>query len=253
MKSKAFTVFLLILLFFTACEKSSDEDQTFTSEEYLDIGMPDYKEIWSLQDYTNTCAILDNLKTFKPLSLPRKDSKRSGVYFKRIINPENLSFLVDESIPLNERALQIQQYVDIQGLLISIYTDIENTEQYYKRELIDLYIFGITIGQNMLDLGQRINESIDEEDISMQYAYQSIQDTYITMVLFVLGNQEKANLFEESDLERLTDFISSSIQLNKDWMDASSTGIIKQGIQKVINNSSSNYIQDKYQLLIEEF
>ena len=195
MKSKAFTVILFIMLLFTACEKSSDEDQTFTTEEYLDIGMPDYKEIWSLKDYKNACAILDNLKTFKPLSLPRKDSKRSGVYFKRIINPENLSFLVEESIPLKERALQIQQYVDIQGYLISIYTDIENTEQYYNRELIDLYIFGLTIGQNMLDLGQRINESVDEEDLSMQYAYQSIQDTYITMVLFVLGNQKKTSLF----------------------------------------------------------
>jgi hypothetical protein len=251
MNSRAFTVFLLILLFFTACEESSDEDQTFTSEEYLDIGMPDYKEIWSLQDYNNTCAILDNLKTFKPLSLPRKDSKRSGVYFKRIINPENLSFLVDESIPLKERALQIQQYVDIQGLLISIYTDIKNTEQYYKRELIDLYIFGLTIGQNMLDLGQRINESIDEEDINMQYAYRSIQNTYITMVLFVLGNQKKANLFEESDLERLTDFISSSIQLNKDWMEEAAVENLIMEIKDVTQNTSSKYIIEKYNTLLE--
>jgi hypothetical protein len=252
MKNKSFIVFLVITLILTSCEKSSDRDQSLAPEEYIDTGMPDHSKLWNLQDYSTACEYLDNLKTFKPLSLPRKNSKKSGVYFSRIINPENLSFLQDESIPLNERALQIQQYVEIQGLLISIYTDINNTEQYYKRELIDLYIFGLTIAQNMLDLGNIINESVDEEDIKMQDRFHSIKNLYIKMVLFVLENQRKTTLFEEKDLIRLTDFISNSLSVNLEWLEPDAVEVLKQRIQEVIDNTTSEQIKNKYNLLVEE-
>lgn len=63
--------------------------------------------------------------------------------------------------------------------------------------------------------------------------------------------QEKDSLFEVEDIERLSDFISSSILLNKDWMEASAIEDVKQQLQKVIDNSSSEYVIEKYSKLIE--
>lgn len=239
------------MLFSTSCKKESKQDQSLTLEEYRDLGLPDHNEIWSYNDYVNTCKILSNMKVFYPLSLPKKDSKKSGEYFKRIIDPENFLFLLDETIPLRERAEMIQKYVDIQGSLITSYTDLDNTKQNYNRELIDLYIFGLTIAQNMLDLGQRINESVDEDDIDMQYGYLSIQHVYIKMILFVLDNQRKSYFFIEADLEKLSKYISESIMLNKDWMGAPAIEDIEQGLRKVIINTSSGLIKEEYQKLIE--
>ena len=247
-----FYIFLITFILTGSCHKGTDNDQSLTQEEFAYMGMPDPYKIWEYRDYLNACKLLDNLIVFKPHALPRKESEKSGMYFDRIINQDNFSFLSDESIPLNERAYEIQKFVDIQGLLITIYTDLNNNEQYYNRELVDLYIFGLTVGQHMLDLGQRINESIEDDDISMQYGFESIQEVYKKMLLFVLENQEKAYMFPSSDLEKLTDYISGSVLLNKDWMDEVSTGNLKQSIQKVINSSSSNYVRDKYQHIIDE-
>ncbi len=234
------------MLFSTSCKKESKQDQSLTLEEYRDLGLPDHNEIWSYNDYVNTCKILSNMKVFYPLSLPKKDSKKSGEYFKRIIDPENFLFLLDETIPLRERAEMIQKYVDIQGSLITSYTDLDNTKQNYNRELIDLYIFGLTIAQNMLDLGQRINESVDEDDIDMQYGYLSIQHVYIKMILFVLDNQRKSYFFIEADLEKLSKYISESIMLNKDWMGAPAIEDIEQAaLRKVIINTSSGLHQGR--------
>ncbi|MBR9999893.1 MAG: hypothetical protein KFF73_13030, partial [Cyclobacteriaceae bacterium] len=173
-------------------------------------------------------------------------SRRSGEIFNRIIDPVNLSFLQDETISLNEKASLIQNYVDIQGCFVTVYTNSNNTEQFYNRELIDLYIFGITIAQEMLDLGQLINESIEEEDIEMQYGYRSIQYLYLTMVNIVLENQQKSWFFEDKDLVRLSDFLYNSVMINKEWIQDKRAGEIKIRLKKIIENTESDEIREKY-------
>ncbi len=173
------------------------------------------------------------------------------MYFDRIINPDNLDFVLDETLSLQQRAFKIQSYKRIHQFLMEIYSDPDSPDQYYHQELIDLYIFGLTITQKMLDLGFQINESTDEYDIEMQSIFPSIQHGYINMALVVLGMQEKDSLFEVEDIERLSDFISSSILLNKDWMEASAIEDVKQQLQKVDDNSSSEYVIEKYSKLIE--
>lgn len=103
----------------------------------------------------------------------------------------------------------------------------------------------------MLDLGYQINESIDENDIKMQSGFRKIQYMYITMVLFVLDNQGKSSLFEVEDLERLTGIVSGSVSLNKDWMKPDAVEGIKLHLQKVIDNTSSKQVIEKYNRLIK--
>lgn len=222
-----------------------------TSGEYIKLGLPEYSRAWTLEDYQNVCEVLNDIKNAKPGSLPRKNSDRSGMYFDRIINPDNLDFLLDETLTYKQKAYKIQAYIAIHSYLIKIYTTIEKTEQYYNQELIDLYIMGLTITQNMLDLGNKINKSIDENDIEMQSGFRSIQYMHITMVLFVLENQEKFSSFETTDLKRLSDFVSSSVLINKDWMEPAAVEGIKLQLQKVIDNTSSKHVIEKYNKLIK--
>jgi hypothetical protein len=216
------------------------------------MGLPDNSRIWTIEDYNAACSLLDDLKVIEPLSLPKKGSSKSDEYFKRIVDLDNLSFLLDETIPLKERAYQIQEYMDIQAYLITIYTNPEDTmQQFYNSELVELYIFGLSIAQDMLDLGYRINESVDEEDLEMQYAFKSIQNMYIRTVVFILGNQYKSHFFKEADLEMLTGLISGSLQLNKDWIVPTAIGDIKLLLRRIIEDTSSEKIRNEYTELLE--
>ena len=245
----------LILLSFIfiglSCTGTSDKDLSLTTEEYQNMGIPDHLKIWDYEDYKEVCVVLSNIKALKPFSLPKKDSKKSGEIFKRMINSDNLSFLQDEALALNEKAYQIQKYIDIQGCFVTAYTDLNNTEQYYNRELIDLYIFGLTTAQDMLDLGHLINESVDNEDIEMQSRFPSIQNMYLTMVLFVLENQQKSFLFKQEDLERLSDFLYNSVLINREWMEDAPAEDIKHQVQQIIDGTSSEQIKKKYNMLID--
>ncbi len=252
MEKNLLYLLLIWALLFNACSRNSEKDLSLTPEKFEQMGIPDPTQPWTYNDYLVACRLLDNLRVFQPYALPKKNSKRSGIYFQRIIHPENFSFVLDETLTLNERAYEIQKYVDIQALLITMYTDLGHPEQYYHRELIDLYIFGLTISQNMLDLGQQINESVDEEDIELQHAYNSIQEVYVKMVLFVLENQKKENLFDVEDLERITEYVSGSVNLNNHWMLPSAKIDIKNGIQEVLDNTSSTHIRNIYEILIKE-
>jgi hypothetical protein len=247
-------VFLFMMLFTLAgssCERSSDKDYSFSPEEYQRMGLPDHLKIWDYNDYTEACVVLNNIKANKPLSLPKKDSKRSGVVFNRMIDPENLVFLQDEALSLKDKAYQIQKYIDIQGCFVTAYTDLNTSEQYYNRELIDLYIFGLTIAQDMLDLGRLINESVVEEDIEMQSRYPSIKNMYLTMVEFVLMNQQKSHFFETEDLERLSDFLYNSLLINREWINEDAAKEIKRQVKKVLEATSSDKIHQKYSSLID--
>lgn len=82
-----------------------------TPGEYIKLGLPDYSRIWNYEDYINACEVLDDIKNTKPRSLPRKNSDRSGMYFNRIINLDNLDFVLDETLSLQQRAYRIQSYI----------------------------------------------------------------------------------------------------------------------------------------------
>jgi len=248
-----FTIFLFtaLVIILISCDRSGDKDLSLSPGEYQEIGLPDPNKTWDFNDYSEACVVLSNIKSLKPYALPKKESRKSGVIFDRIINPENLQFLQDDQLSLNEKAYRIQNYIQVQGCFVTAYTDLNAQEQYYNQELIDLYIFGLTIAQDMLDLGNLINESVEEKDVEIQYGYESIRNMYITMVLYVLRNQQKSHFFREDDLIRLSDFIYDTVLINRKWMQDNAVADIRNEVQKVIAGTSSDAIREKYTGLLD--
>jgi hypothetical protein len=234
-----------------SCKQSRDKDFSLNVEEYKEFGMPDPDKIWKGEDYAQAYRVLSQIKSDKPLSLPRKGSKKSAPYFNRLISLDNISFLNDESIPLKERAYRIQSFILIQSDLTDIYTDIYKHDQYYSTELIDLYLFGLSVTQKMLELSYKINDSEDEEDIEIRSGFPGIQYTYLTMLSFILNKQKNSSVYRIQDLERLADSLSNSILKNEAWMETVTRNNLKQQIQTVMDSVTSIHIEDKYNHLIE--
>lgn len=241
----------LILLVMGSCQKKRYRDFSLSVKEYQEKGMPDPDSIWTGEDYRQAYVVLREISSTQPHSLPRKGSKKSGPYFKRLISQENIAFLDDDAISLKERAYRIQSFLLIQSDLDDLYTDIYRRNQYYHRELVDLYLFGLSVTQRMLDLSYQINESDDVEAIQIRSVFPTIQYTYLSMLSFILEKQQNASVYGIKDLERLTDSVSNSILENRAWIPTDTRNSLKDQIQVVMDSVSSDHIEKKYHHLLE--
>ena len=248
-KYLAFAVAISVII--GSCGTFTDKDLSLTPEEYKALQMPEHSRIWDQEDYWAAYSALLKVKNQKPYSLPRKGSTKSGKYFDCMINMENFSFLNSDTLSLKEKAYRIQPFLIIQSELADVYTNIYGEEQYYNRELIDLYLLGLSIADKMLELANRINSSENPEDKSMQSGYDAIQFSFITTVQFILEKQKNPSIYDEYDLERLSDSVVISIQRNLDWMSPADKDLIKNQVSNVIDGVSSRHIRKNYQNLID--
>jgi hypothetical protein len=242
--------FLLILILFASlhsCSTPDTTDYSLTPEEYLALGMPDYKKVWSLEDYSNAFRVVNTLKYKQPKALPSRDSEKSAVVFSRMINIDNLSFLQDETLALHDKAEMIQWYGPNLVELTASFTFLGMEEQYYIRELTDIDIFSVTIAQIMLDLGNKINESEDPEDIALQSDYPLIQEMYLDLISSLFEKQQKPALYPRETLELMSDSLSTSVRRNMHWFDEDASGRIKQALLTVIDSNSSRTLINEYQ------
>lgn len=248
MKSPLFYSFI-ILLCMASCRQGSDH--SFPLKKYREMGMPDWSDGWTMDDYGNVIATLRNIQLYEPSSLPRKGSRKSGKLFEQLVNLDYHDFLNDDSLPLHEKARRIQPFLHVQEELCDIYTNPLGTEQYYNRELVSLYISGLSLVQDMIDLAHQINESDDRIDISMRRGYPAMQYSYMAMISSVLNEQSYFSQYREKDLEILSDSVAASIKRNMSWFDPHTAKIIKDNLRVAVDSSSSESIRDAYGRLID--
>jgi hypothetical protein len=136
-KFQKLLVSLAIILLASSCSLT-ERDHTLKPEEYQKLGMPDYKKVWTNDDYVSSNITLSSLKINDPLSLPRKNSKKSGDLFKRMVNEENLSFIHDTTFPLRTRAYTIQYFTRFQTEMEQMYTIEYKGKNYCSEELLDM-------------------------------------------------------------------------------------------------------------------
>ena len=249
MKSILLFIFVFLLCM-VSCKNQKESDYSYPLEKYQEVGMPDFNRAWTLSDFGNVVATLRDIQNNEPLSLPRKGSRKSGKLFDHLISMDNMPFLNNDTLPLYEKAYRIQSYSHIQSEFCDIYTDHYRKEQYYNEELIDLYIFGISITQEMLNLAYKINESDDPGDIGMQSTFHAIQYIHVTMLSDALDKQKNTSLYNAEDLETLSDSIALSIRRNMSWFDSTAVERIKQNMRVVIDSSSSDKIRNEYSDII---
>jgi hypothetical protein len=170
-----------------------------------------------------------------------------------MISDENFSFLNQDTIPLSEKAYEIQYYSRIQNELISLYTNVLTKDQYYYRELIDLYIFGLNVTQKKLDLADEIMKSEDTRDKNMQYGLYSVQLGYLEMVIYILENHNISTSYSEKDHKKLTMSVVESVRNNKTWMKPKDAEKLREKFQMVIDHTTSETTRENYRELIDNW
>lgn len=242
---------IILSLFLTSCKNAKEIDHSLSLDEYRQLGMPDHKHVWNMEDYSSAFFVLNTVKYENPKALPVRGSERSGILFSRMISMDNLSFLQDVTLPLHAKADLIKWFVNTLMELKVAYTIPGLQEQYYIRELIDIDIFRLSVSHQMLALGQQINKSEDPSDQAMASDYPQIQQMYLNLLSELLGKHQNTTQIPLPTLELLSDSLSSSVSRNTHWFDDQASGTMRQMLNTASENSSSQTIKDNYQALVE--
>ena len=245
-------LFSLIILINGSCKNKLKKDLSLTVKEYQKLGMPDHNKIWSIEDYTKALTTLSNLRLYNPLSFPRKYSKKSGSVFNRLIDKENLSFTNDKNLSLSDKALQVQYFAGFQNDLRRMYTDELKSGQYYAKELIDIYVYGLFGYKRMFDVAGEIMKSNEESVVNMKSGLKAVQFGYVRLITIILGEQGKSRVYQSKDLESLSMEVSNSLIENLEWIEPSDKQSITSLIQSSIDKFPLEYIKDNYRKALKE-
>jgi len=237
------TIILLILVFVIngSCRNIFRKDLSLTPQQYTQLGMPTYNAIWSEKDFQKAQNAINSVIIKNFYSLPKKGSIRSGNLFRRIVSKDNLSFLEDTTISLQEKAYRIQSLGNMMGQMGTLYTDKIKIRQYYSQELVEIYVAHLYIRGKMLELADKINKSARQEEIMMQSGRKGIVSSYIMLISFLVSEQEKTEAFPAPDLRRLNREILNSLSLNMQYLDADSKQRIYDAIKNSLEKSKSGF------------
>jgi hypothetical protein len=242
----------LIILINGSCKKQSGKDLSLTVKEYQKRGMPDHKKLWSDEDYIKALTTLSNLRISNQLSFPKKHSRKSGAVFERLVDDKNLSFVNDKTLSLSDKAHKIQYFAGFQNDLRRMYTDELKSEQYYGKELIYIYVYGLFIYKKMFDVAGEIMKSNEESVVSMKSGLKAVQFGYVRLITIIIGEQGKSRIYQAKDLETLSMEASNSLIENLEWIEPSDRQIITSLIQSSIGIFPSEYIKDNYRKALQE-
>ncbi len=238
---------LIIVLAAVSCKNIFRKDLSMTVKEYYLLGMPDADSAWNENSYVKAHITLSNIRIKNFAHLPRKGSKRSGTVFNRILSKDYLSFLNDSSKSLRDKAFQIQSLSSFLNELARMYTDNLHQKQYYNEELTEIFCFELYVKERMLELADRIKNSDDPADISMEQGRPAIISGYVNLISILIRNLDKTNAFSSGEIKRIGREVSISISSNMKYLDKASKQKITSEITSFTKKTRSGHMRKDFE------
>ncbi|GEM_PF-1664335 len=235
------SVFLILITL--SCSRSG-KDHSIGNDEYIKLGMPDYRKKWNSDDYAEANITLGTLREKTPLSLPRKSSKKSGEVFARIINVENLAFAYDTAIPLNVRAYMIQHYPRIIGEAENLYLVEAKGRIVYAEEYIEILKFNLNIYHIMLDLSDIIDKSDDESVAGFKDGKNSVRYFYMQYITSMTEKVISPEIVSSKGFKELISSVCESVNSNSGWMAAQDKTTVAAALRNLAEKSGSKAIRN---------
>lgn len=248
-----YSMFLIVAVFVTffSCKKVKYEDYSLELEQYRQMGVPDPIRVWDFDDIRTAHYSLAGIKWNKPYTLPRKDSKKSGLLFDRMITLENMTFLKNDTIKFHEKGYLSLEFLQLIENWKELYTNPAWKNQYYQRELVDLNINEVRVTQIMVDLTKKIMVSEDPIDMMMREGVPQVKENYVSSLINALHTQKATSEVLQKDIERMSDSLSASIMRNTEWLDSASINKIRNSIHNIVDSTSLDYVKKRYQKVSE--
>lgn len=248
-----YAIFIILgaVIINVSCNRGTNKDYSLSLEEYRNMGIPDPNKVWNSEEIGIAIDVFSGIKWQKPYILPRKGSEKSGVLFERMISPENMLFLQNDTLKLHDKAYMLLEFLQIFEKWKDVYTHPMWKKQYYHRELVDININDVRVTEIMVDVAMKIMKSDDPVDIMLQSGVPNIKLNYISSLVNAFNLQSNSSQFLVKDMELMTDSLSASIDRNRAWMDSIAVDRLKNSINVVLDSTSSEYIRNKYLMVTD--
>jgi hypothetical protein len=245
---------LVIVLADVSCKTLFRKDESLSLSEYKAMGLPDINGTWNENILLKVHVTMANVRMKNFNRLPRKDSRRSGAIFAHLLSDKDLSFLNDTT-SLYDKAFSIQSYWNFVNEIGLIYTDNFQTRQYYRNELIEIYIYQLFVRNKMFELADKIDKSNDPVLDGIKRGRQGIVNGYAFMIESLIKKQFNNQTFTRGQMKRLEREVARSLSLNIGFLDQENKREILNTIveisQKTKTGNISKDLNDIVKLLSE--
>lgn len=242
---------IFCVLFLNSCLDYQGKDTSLTLKEYRKSGMPDPDRVWLSNDFALAYAVLEDIKAKRPSCLPIKDSNKSGMVFERMTSKENLPFLHDAALPDELKLRMTKSFIQICDNWIKIYNFDESKEQYYHRELTEIYLFVLEISEIMLGIYDQIQASFELGNQENIIDENPVQPIYLSVLFNILRFEDKTEGYSIDDHMLMAKTLRASLQKNKVWMEESIKNDLKQALNKLKDQQTHKELENHYLELIE--
>lgn len=158
-----------------AAKKAVPADQSLTTEEYINLGMPGPDRTWSDQDMLSAVRVLENLSKSGYQKFPRYQSPRSGAIFSQMTSPKNLEVYADKSLSLEGRLPNALSYYRASNQLFKFYLNGFLKDQVRDSELIEFFGAVLRSTVSLLDLTDELLPTIKKDDPNYDTRMQGMQ------------------------------------------------------------------------------
>lgn len=179
LRSRLFVLLLLLSPFFAACAESSSKegrdstaavgtdeagvDVEVSDAEWIAGGVPDPDRPWNSEDMTAAHEAISRVSKESGGQLPRYKSPSGGRVFARIVSLENLAFMRNDSISLDERIAQGASLIESYVLVYYQYLTAAMSDDDYSAELTEMMIAVLKMEEELVTVMDQFVASLDDE------------------------------------------------------------------------------------------
>ena len=197
-------------------DPKAPNDESFTPEEYIRLGLPGQDREWSGDDMVKAEKVLASLTQKGYRNLPRYKSERSGEVFARLTSAQNLEQFRNGSLPLEARFPQFFNYLQASNQILSLYVSAFLKKEARDSELVELVGAEFRSTVVMLELIDEFLPTIKKDDPSYQVRMQGLEQTKRGLASAVAGGlqmlTEREN-YRGSELARLVGYMQETLPL----------------------------------------
>ncbi len=197
-------------------DRKAASDESYTSEEYIRLGLPAHDREWSGNDMVKAEKVLTSLAKKGYRHLPRYKSERSGEVFARLTSRQNLDLFRNRSVPLEGRMPQALNYIGANNQILKLYLSAFLKNDTTDSDIVELMAAQLRSMVVMLELVDELIPTIKKDDPSYQVRMQGLEKMKLGLASVVAGGLQtltERESYRKSELVRLVGYMQESFPL----------------------------------------
>ncbi|OWK42361.1 hypothetical protein FRUB_04439 [Fimbriiglobus ruber] len=178
--------------------------------------MPAHDRVWDADDMERAGNVLSRLCEERGYYLlPKYDSERSAMIFKRITDPENTACFTDDSLSFEKRFQNLRKFLNGRVKISRLYESALKTKDTHKIEYVEDMGSEMRFLPQLFDLLEDFMDSLNENDPAMRSwcKRQKEMENYAIkeLVVHLIDELAEPEQFHKAEFQRLVGYMHETM------------------------------------------